>query len=83
MSIRRFAEARGIAPGTFYWWRSWLRRQPGDLVALDVVGDPEAAVPPVPTGQMYEIEVDSRLVLRVPSGFDADDVRRLVQVLRC
>ena len=93
-NVREFAEERGISAWSLYGWRSRLgvaggrgrgrtaRRRDGDeaeLVAVDVVGG-SARTLAAPESELV-IELDDVRV-RVPSGFDADEVARLVRVLR-
>jgi hypothetical protein len=76
MSQRAFAEARGIARGTFSWWTWRVGEQRSRAPEfLEVVVEPvEDAVPDL------VVEVGAVRV-RVPSGFDAHEVRRLVDAL--
>ena len=81
LTVREFAARRGIAAGTLFWWRSRLRsRQRSQLVAVEVV-DHEAKDAAV--SGMFELGIDDRLTLRISAGFDAGELRRLVQALRC
>lgn len=95
LSVREFAEARAVSAWSLYRWRSRLgmvgrrsrgtgarrRRRPteeAELVAVDVVGGGSEAVPVQP---VLEVEfADVRV--RVPQGFDAKELTRLVSVLR-
>jgi transposase-like protein len=81
LSVREFASARGLAPSTLYWWRSRLRREPAvlvpaDVVETDVVTDPHRR----PT---FELQLGDSMTLRIPSGFGASELRRLIQAMKC
>lgn len=83
LTVREFAELRGITPTTFYWWRSELRRRSSGLVAVQVVESDAATEPPPISHAPFELAVGSSMTLRIPTGFDVDELRRLVSVLRC
>jgi len=93
-SVREFAEEKGVSVWSLYGWRSRLGvgggpkrsgdRRRGDaleteLVAVDVVGGGSAGV--VEAQPLLEVEVGDVRV-RVPRGFDAEELGRLVCVLR-
>jgi transposase-like protein len=79
LSVREFANARGLAPATLYWWRSRLRREPAVLVPVDVVEtDLLTDHHRRPT---FELQLGDSMTLRIPSGFDASELRRLIQAL--
>jgi hypothetical protein len=78
-SVRGFAAARGFAAGTMYWWRSRLRRRGEDLVRVAVV---ERAMVNDEASAGFELQLGD-LTLRVPTGFDEGELRRLLQALRC
>lgn len=93
-SVRAFAEEKGVSAWSLYGWRSRLgvaggrgrgrtaRRRDGDeaeLVAVDVVGGGARSV----TGPEPHLWIEVGDVrVRVSRGFDADEVARLVRVLR-
>lgn len=82
-TVRDFAESRGITPTTLYWWRSELKRRgtklvPVEIVEHDIVVDAHDSVAPG-----FELEVDRTMTLRIPTGFDATELRRLLSALRC
>jgi hypothetical protein len=79
LGVREFAESRGLAPATMYWWRSRLRDRAATLVPVAVVDD---GVQSGGTAAPFELTVDS-LTLRIPRGFAESDLRRLLQALRC
>jgi len=83
MTVRAFAEMRGIVPATLYWWRARLgRRARSELVPVDVVDGIDTlgrgAAP-----SCFELQVDPSTTLRIPAGFDEAELRRLLRVLRC
>jgi transposase-like protein len=80
LSVREFADVHGVTPSTLYWWRSKLKRRQPDLVPVAVVADD-----PLQSGHVdgFELRIDAALTLRIPSGFDASELRRLLAALRC
>ena len=86
LSVRVFAATHGIAAATLYWWRSRLsrRQSPSELVPVEIV-DHDIALEPAArrTSADFEVHLDSGATLRIPTGFDAAELRRLVQALRC
>lgn len=84
LTVREFAAAEGITAATLYWWRSKLRRDGRGgtkLVPVEVVehrADIETAV----LGG-FELQVDGAMTLRVPTGFNEAELRRLIRALRC
>lgn len=83
LGVREFAESRGLAPATMYWWRCRLRERATTLVPVAVVdGDDDLASRRSTATAPFELTVDS-LTLRIPPGFDEGDLRRLVRALRC
>ena len=81
-TVRDFAESHGIAASTLYWWRSELKRRDADLVPVEVVAqDIEIGHAPIDSG--FDLQLPGGVQLRVPRGFDAEELRRLVSTLRC
>ena len=96
-SVREFAEEKGVSAWSLYGWRSRLgivrgpkrseRRavrvhdatSDAELVAVDVVGGGSDGV--VEAQRLLEVEVGD-VRIRVPRGFDAEELGRLVSVLR-
>jgi transposase-like protein len=77
--VAEFAENRGLCAATLYWWRSRLRRRRRDemaIVPVNVVA--EGRAPAVRGDGCFELELLSGHRLRVPAGFDADELARLV-----
>jgi hypothetical protein len=80
LTQKDFAAEAGIGLSTFH---AWLRRDQADgkagnaqFVSLPGLGLPAAAAP------MYRLELPSRVILEIPSGFRAEELARLVEVLR-
>lgn len=76
LTVREFAEARGVAPSTLFWWRSKLRRghraDDAQLVPVEVVdaaADQSTAI---------ELVIHDGILLRLPRGFDEADLRRVL-----
>lgn len=77
LSVHAFARQRGIDPQRLYWWRRRLAEsdsRPGAaLTFVEVKSDAGAA--------RIEVVLRSGRVLRLAEPFDADAVRRLIEVL--
>ena len=72
----QFAHAQGLNPATLSWWR-WKLRQREQLpkvLAVDLID----LAPPNAPDLIVEI---GQLRVRVPSGFDAGELRRVVEAL--
>jgi hypothetical protein len=77
-TVREFAAERGLSSSTMFWWRSRLRRvaRPGaDLVPVEVTEKPANAC------TVIELAVGDDIVLRLPRGFDEEDLRRVLSVV--
>jgi hypothetical protein len=83
LKLAEFARAQGVAPATLSWWRWTIGRRererrspaPGAFVGVQLVG--AAVAPPRP----FEVVLPGRRVVRVPSGFDAAELARLLSAL--
>jgi transposase-like protein len=82
LTVREFAEIRGISAATLYWWRSKLRQESTQLVAVEVV-EHEICTPQRDEPPAFELQIDGSVTLRVPSGFDEAELRRLIRAIRC
>lgn len=88
-SVKEFAQARGFSPATLYWWRSALNRRPRSRARApslaEVVLLPAGGCARSEEAQVFELALPGGRCLRVPSGFDAESLRRLLGVLeeRC
>jgi hypothetical protein len=86
-TVREFCRRHHLREGNFYAWRRVLRQRgllPDSPITLDaapafvkVAVDAE----PAPLGTPVEVVLGRRRVLRVRSGFDADLLLQLVQLL--
>jgi transposase-like protein len=89
---RVFAREMGVAVSTLQWWLRRARSgekekrrkssKPTQSVSLLEVELADAPQSPVQGREIYEIELNSKVRLRVPGGFAPDDVRRLLALLR-
>lgn len=82
-SLDSLARRLGVKRTTLIWWRSELRRrdrqrQATSLPLLPVRVDPQ---PVRATAPSLEVALRTGEVVRVPPGFDADELRRLVVAL--
>ena len=82
LSMTAFAEREGIRPSTLSWWRwklgvepSSVESEPPRFVQLEVSA-------PSSPGFSYEIEVGEQVRLRIPSGFEEEELRGLLRALR-
>ena len=81
LGVREFAEIRGLAPATMYWWRCRLRERSTSLVPVAVVEHGVGTKMPM-TKAPFELTCND-VTVRIPPGFDEGDLRRLVRALRC
>lgn len=91
LTCNAFAETQGINPSTLTWWKWRLgsdhdpARDPQPPLALHFVElAPEPAARPAAapkTPQRIEIVLDEGLCVRLPDDFDADALRRLLELL--
>jgi len=82
LGVREFAESRGLAPTTMYWWRCRLRDRPTALVPVAVVDGDARPARGSATREPFELTLGS-MTLRIPPDFDEHDLRRVVRALRC
>ena len=69
LTVRAFAEGKGITPPTMYWWRSRLGRcAPVDLVPVEVVEHDIVVDSARAVGADFEVRLGSGVALRVPTG---------------
>jgi hypothetical protein len=86
LSVRKFAEREGLKAGSLSFWK-WKLEQRGQRQEVPRVTPlrfvelmAEAPTPRAPATQ-FEIVLRSGLTVRVPGGFDAAELARLVVVL--
>ena len=83
LSVKEFAEKRGISRWSLYEWRRSRRRErrkarvsgSRGFVELKVVGEQSRR-------EAITVELASGVRLQVPAGFEEGHLRRLVEVLR-
>jgi transposase-like protein len=77
-TVRAFCGEHGLSEQSFYWWKRTIaeRDQREDTPAFVPVRVAPAAAEPA-----LEVVAALGRVIRVPSGFDADTLRRLLAVL--
>lgn len=76
LSKREFARQADIHPGTLGWWQWRLRSEPALPEFLEVVVEDETR------GRAPEFDLTvGNFGVRVPIGFDAHELRRLLAVL--
>lgn len=85
MTVRAFAESRGITPTTMYWWRSRLHQKSpmAELVPVAVVDRDVGVEDRCERRAQFELIFDSALTLRIPADFDEHELRRLIRAVRC
>ena len=69
-----FARSAGVNANTLSWWAWKLKREASEPAFLEVVVEEPRAAPD------FQLEVDGIRIL-VPLGFDAGELRRLVDAL--
>ena len=79
-SVRQFCSEEGLSPATLFWWRSKLKsREASHLIPVTVVDAPS---PMPPSVEAFELSIGNA-TLSIPHGFDAEELRRILQVLSC
>jgi len=96
LSVREFAESRGLSPWSLYGWRSRLgrarrgSRKPGGEGGRQRERAQELVAVEIvgreeggrgPSGGEFELELGG-VVVRVPRGFDESELRRLMSAVR-
>jgi transposase-like protein len=88
LTLREFAEQRGIPPSTLSWWRQVFRRageEEGNGAAAESAVVFTEVRPPgnVPrTPAVLEIVLASGHLVRVPAGADSATLRPVLEALR-
>ena len=81
LSCAAFAAREGLRAATLGWWRWALRRSAESAPAQTPISFVEIdAVAASPGGEGLELVLRTGLVVRVPPGFDADTLRRVLDV---
>ena len=76
LTAARFASRHGLSPRSLTWWKWRLGRVAEKTPpVVEVVALARGGEAP------FEVVVDERLHVRVPAGFDAGELRRLVAAL--
>lgn len=85
LTLKAFALSRGLNLGTLYAWHRQLRPKKGpvrpkvEFVSVDLVEPVEMASPAM--DRAFEVVLRGDRVLRVHTGFDGDELLRLVSLL--
>jgi hypothetical protein len=79
LSVRAFCARHGLSQPSFYAWRRELQRRPTPVAAFVPVRVVGEGLPPG-AGSLDVLLAGGRTV-RVPPGFDAATLRRLIAVL--
>jgi hypothetical protein len=92
LTQRAFSRAKGLGPTKLGWWKHEIARRdrlragasPVALLPVKVVGarvDVRRSSLPITAAPDFVVRVRSGREIRVPSGFDAGELGRLVEVL--
>jgi transposase-like protein len=84
LTLAEFARRAGVPPGTLGWWRHALRaseRTPGDGRFLELPVRSPLAEAPRPALATFEVVFGDGTVVRVPAGFDAEALDRLLALV--
>ena len=82
-SLDALARKHGVKRTTLVWWQSELRRRDRSRQAASAPLLP-VRIDPTPVAQEsrgFQVELPTGEVVRVPAGFDAGELRRLVVAL--
>ncbi len=95
LSVTRFAARERLSAQSLFWWRWRLRSDgetpvaaPADGTAsidkIELIPVELARVDPLPVGTStgFELRLGTDITLRIPCGFDARELRRLLEVLQ-
>jgi len=84
LSVRAFCRLHDLPEPSFYFWRRALDKRDRDtptFVPVQVVPEPGPVQPSDAPASGLELLLANGRVLRVPAGFDADTLRRLLALL--
>ena len=85
LSQAEYAQSRGISVSTFQNWQRKSRRRKSDVRADDLIPVRLVSNHPheKPAGDgLIEIELPTGSIIRLARGFDPDEIRTLVKILR-
>lgn len=84
LSVAEYADEIGVTPATLYTWRRRLassppgpQREAAGLVRVDVCRIADQALTPA----VLVVRVGSNRSIEIPSGFHAEDLVRVIEVL--
>jgi hypothetical protein len=81
LNVREFCRGERLSEPSFYSWRRTLAERDADAAASDAPAFVPVHVRSGPTPPALEVVLRSGHVLRVPHGFDPDQLRRVVAIL--
>ncbi len=81
LNVRDFCRREGLSEPSFYSWRRALAERDADAVAPDAPAFVPVHVRADPAPPALEVVLRSGHLLRVPRGFDPDQLRRVVAAL--
>lgn len=86
LTRREFAAREGVSPNAISWWRWTLRRRQEEAQAAAQRMQFVELKVPVATGDQtaassFEVVLSGKRVVRVPGGFNAGELLRLVTAL--
>lgn len=76
-----FAARRGFKAATLYWWRSRLKRADRSAPTIVPIAITESTSTIRAARADFELELAGGRVLRVPRGFDEQELARLLAAL--
>lgn len=95
LSVTRFAARERLSAQSLFWWR-WRLRSDGEIPVaapadgtastdkLELIPVDLARVAPSPVAAStgFELRLGADITLRIPCGFDARELRRLLETLQ-
>ncbi len=85
LSVAAFCRLHHIPPGSLYAWRRTLADRDRETAAAELPQFVPVLLPgaaPSEAAASFELLLPQGRLLRVPAGFDADSLRRLLAVLQ-
>ena len=77
LSLQKFAASKGMPYTTLAYWKGRLARGGAPRAFREVVVSAATVAP----GPAFELELGPGRWLRIPRGFDADELQRLLETL--